>query len=93
MKNVYVGNLSFNTTEDALRCAFATYGKVDGVNMVRDEGGQLRGFAFVEMENESEAVTAITGLNGSNLEGRTITVNEARPKNDRPKTRSGRERR
>jgi RNA recognition motif-containing protein len=93
MKNFYIGNLSFSTTEDALRSAFATYGKVEEVNMVRDEGGQPRGFAFVEMENESEAATAISGLNGSSLEGRTINVNEARPKADRAKARSGRDRR
>jgi len=81
MKNVYVGNLSFNTSEDGLRSAFATYGKVGEVNIVRErETGQPRGFGFVEMPNDAEAENAIKGLNGSNLDGRTLNVNEARPK-------------
>ena len=84
MKNIYVGNLSFQTDEDTLRQAFAAFGQVDNVNIVRDrDSGQPRGFAFVEMANDSEAETAMQQLNGSNLDGRNLTVNEARPKTDR----------
>ena len=84
MKNIYVGNLSFQTDEDTLRQAFAAFGQVDNVNIVRDrDTGQPRGFAFVEMANDSEAETAMQQLNGSNLDGRNLTVNEARPKTDR----------
>ena len=84
MKNIYVGNLSFQTDEETLRQAFAAFGQVDNVNIVRDrDSGQPRGFAFVEMANDSEAETAMQQLNGSNLDGRNLTVNEARPKTDR----------
>jgi cold-inducible RNA-binding protein len=84
VKNIYVGNLSFQTDEDTLRQAFAAFGQVDNVNIVRDrDSGQPRGFAFVEMANDSEAETAMQQLNGSNLDGRNLTVNEARPKTDR----------
>ena len=84
MKNIFVGNLSFRTTEDGLRSAFESFGEVLKVNMVMDrETGRARGFAFVEMANEDEANRAIAGLNGKELDGRALTVNEARPKNDR----------
>ncbi|HUN88554.1 MAG TPA: RNA-binding protein [Terriglobales bacterium] len=84
MKNIYVGNMSFQTDEESLRSAFANYGAVDNVNIVRDrDSGQPRGFAFVEMPNDSEAEAAMTQLNGSTLDGRQLTVNEARPKADR----------
>ncbi len=84
MKNIYVGNLSYNTDEESLRQAFAQFGQVDNVNIVRDrDSGQPRGFAFVEMANDSEAETAMQQLNGQNLDGRNLTVNEARPKTDR----------
>lgn len=84
MKNIYVGNLSFQTDEEALRQAFAHFGQVDNVNIVRDrDTGQPRGFAFVEMANDSEAEAAMQQLNGSALDGRNLTVNEARPKTDR----------
>ena len=84
MKNIYVGNLSFQTDEDTLRQAFAQFGQVDNVNIVRDrDTGQPRGFAFVEMASDSEAETAMQQLNGSALDGRNLTVNEARPKTDR----------
>jgi len=84
VKNIYVGNLSFQTDEETLRQAFAAFGQVDNVNIVRDrDSGQPRGFAFVEMANDSEAETAMQQLNGSNLDGRNLTVNEARPKTDR----------
>ena len=84
MKNIFVGNLSFRTDEDALRSAFEPFGEVLKVNMVTDrETGRARGFAFVEMANEDEAGRAISGLGGKELNGRSLTVNEARPKNDR----------
>lgn len=84
MKNIYVGNLNFKTDEEALRQAFSQYGQVDNVNIVRDrDTGQPRGFAFVEMANDNEAETAMQQLNGQNLDGRNLTVNEARPKTER----------
>lgn len=84
MKNIYVGNLSFQTDEETLRQAFSQFGAVDAVNIVRDrDSGQPRGFAFVEMANDSEAETAMQQLNGSALDGRNLTVNEARPKTER----------
>ena len=84
MKNIFVGNLSFRTDENGLRSAFEPFGEVLKVNMVTDrETGRARGFAFVEMANEDEADRAITGLGGKELDGRALTVNEARAKNDR----------
>ncbi len=84
MKKIYVGNLNFQTDEDALRSAFAQFGQVDTVDIVRDrDSGQPRGFAFVEMSNDQEAESAINGLNGQQLDGRALTVNEARPKTER----------
>ena len=81
MKNIYVGNLSFNTSETDLRGEFARYGEVGLVTIVRDKAtGQSRGFGFVEMPNAGEAENAIRGMNGTNLQERTLTVNEARPK-------------
>ena len=69
MKNIYVGNLNYNTDEEALRQAFSQYGQVDNVNIVRDrDTGQPRGFAFVEMANDSEAETAMQQLNGHPLD-------------------------
>ena len=84
MKNIFVGNLSFRTDEAGLRSAFEPFGEVLKVNMVTDrDTGRARGFAFVEMANEDEADRAITGLGGKELDGRALTVNEARPKSDR----------
>lgn len=81
MKNIFVGNLSFGTTEDSLRSLFEGYGSVDRVNIVTDrETGQPRGFAFVEMGVDSEGDNAINGLNSRDLDGRSLNVNEARPK-------------
>jgi RNA recognition motif-containing protein len=81
-KNLYVGNLSFSTTSDDLREAFSQYGAVKSAQVVMDrETGRSRGFGFVEMTEGAEA--AIEALNGSDLGGRTITVNEARPREDR----------
>ena len=90
MKNLYVGNLPHSTTETDLRNAFAIYGPVDGVNIVTDrDTGRARGFAFVEMADAGAAEKAIAALNGSDLGGRTIQVNEARPKTDHPRGNGG----
>jgi cold-inducible RNA-binding protein len=86
MKNIYVGNLPHSTTETELRTLFQTHGEVEKVNMVTDrDTGRSRGFAFVEMTNADEAEKAIAALNGSDLGGRTLTINEAKPKTDRPR--------
>ncbi|HEV2397587.1 MAG TPA: RNA-binding protein [Candidatus Sulfotelmatobacter sp.] len=84
MKNIFVGNLSFNTGEDELRQIFEGYGQVDRVSIMTDrDTGRSRGFGFVEMNSNEDGEKAIAALNGSQLGGRTINVNEARPKNDR----------
>lgn len=81
MTSIFVGNLSFSTTQDDLHAAFANYGNVERVNIVTDrDSGQPRGFAFVEMTERSAAEAAIASLNGADLNGRTLNVNEARPK-------------
>jgi cold-inducible RNA-binding protein len=83
MANIYVGNLSFNTSEEELRNAFAAYGAVDTVSIVMDRmTGRSRGFGFVEMSDNSAAQAAIEALNGSEMAGRALTVNEARPKSE-----------
>ncbi len=83
MKNIFVGNLSFGTTEASLRALFEPYGNVEKVNLITDrDTGRSRGFAFVEMTDSAEADRAITALNGSNLDGRPLNVNEARPKSE-----------
>lgn len=93
LKNIFVGNLSFNTTEDELRQAFEPYGQVDRVSILTDrDTGRSRGFAFVEMANAEEGEKAIAGLNGTQLGGRTINVNEARPKAERAGGSGGRDR-
>jgi cold-inducible RNA-binding protein len=85
LKNIFVGNLSFNTGEDELRQLFEAYGQVDRVSIMTDrETGRSRGFGFVEMANEEEGEKAIAALNGQQLGGRKLNVNEARPKSDRP---------
>ncbi|HSI13036.1 MAG TPA: RNA-binding protein [Chthoniobacter sp.] len=82
---LYVGNLSFNTTETELQDYFAQVGPVTEVLLVQDKfTGKSRGFAFVTMSSESDAQTAVTQLHGKPFEGRTLTVNEARPREDRP---------
>ena len=82
--NIYVGNLSFNTTERELEEAFASYGEVQSARIAMDrDTNRPRGFGFVEMANQAEAEAAIAGLNGQELQGRTLTVNEARPREDR----------
>ncbi len=84
MKNIFVGNLSFDATENAVRSLFEQYGTVDRVNIVTDrDTGRARGFGFVEMNNDSEGLNAIAGLNGREMDGRALNVNEARPKENR----------
>ncbi|MCC6486493.1 MAG: RNA-binding protein [Candidatus Hydrogenedentes bacterium] len=82
--NIYVGNLSYDTGNNELRSAFERYGRVDDARVAEDKNTQRsRGFGFVEMANESEARNAISQLNGTDLQGRTINVNEARPREER----------
>jgi len=84
MKNIFVGNLSFTATEDGVRSMFEAYGTVDRVSIVTDrDTGQPKGFGFVEMTNDAEAEKAISELNGTELNGRALTINEARPKTER----------
>jgi cold-inducible RNA-binding protein len=84
VKNIFVGNLSFDATEGAVRTMFEEFGKVDRVNLVTDrDTGRARGFGFVEMGNDSEGQSAIATLNGRNLDGRALNVNEAKPKENR----------
>ena len=84
MKSIYVGNLPHATSEETLRKTFEQFGQVDKVNLVVDrETGQSRGFGFVEMPNEAEAQAAIAKMNGAELEGRRLSVNEARPREER----------
>lgn len=83
MKNIFVGNLDFGATDDQVRTLFEAYGTVDRVSIKTDrETGRSRGFAFVEMSNEAEAERAIAALNGTNLGGRALNINEARPKTE-----------
>lgn len=84
MKNIFVGNLGFGSTEAGVRSLFEAYGTVDRVSIVTDrETGKARGFGFVEMSNDAEGDRAIAEINGRDLDGRTLNVNEARPKEDR----------
>ena len=84
MKNIFVGNLSFDATEGSVRSLFEEYGTVDRVNLVTDrDTGRARGFGFVEMSNDGEGDKAINALNGHDLGGRALNVNEARPKENR----------
>ena len=81
--NIYVGNLSFDTTERDLEAAFAGYGAVTSARVATDrDTGRTRGFGFVEMANQAEAQSAITGLNGTQMQGRSLVVNEARPRDN-----------
>jgi RNA recognition motif-containing protein len=82
--NIYVGNLSYDATEDSVREAFAVYGTVTSVNIITDrETGRSRGFAFVEMADKAEAEAAIEAINLQQIAGRAVTVNEAKPREDR----------
>ena len=84
MKRIYVGNLDFSSTEDSIRSIFEPHGTVDTVSLVTDrDTGRSRGFAFVEMTDEGEAEKAISALHGSNLDGRELNINEARPRVER----------
>ncbi|MBS1851711.1 MAG: RNA-binding protein [Acidobacteria bacterium] len=86
MKNLYVGNLPHSATEDDLRTLFQPYGDIERVSLVTDrDTGRSRGFAFVEMSHAEEAEKAIAALHGSELGGRTLTINEAKPKTERPR--------
>ena len=90
MTNIYVGNLSFDATEEDIRQAFAEYGDVQAVNIIKDrETGRSRGFAFVEMPDGEQAKEAIEKVNLSEIAGRSVSVNEARPKTDRPRRGGG----
>ena len=87
--NLYVGNLSFKTTDASLQELFQAHGKVESARVVMDrDSGRSKGFGFVEMPNQEEAMAAIKALNGSELEGRNINVNEARPKPEGGERRS-----
>lgn len=89
MKNLFVGNMSFSTTESELRSIFEPFGEITRVNVVTDrDTGRARGFAFVEMTNDAEAAKAIAALNGKEVDGRALNVNEARPKTERGGSRS-----
>jgi RNA recognition motif-containing protein len=84
MKNIFVGNLSFGATEGSVRTMFEAYGAVDRVSIITDrDTGQAKGFGFVEMSANADADRAIAELNGRDLDGRALNVNEARPKTDR----------
>lgn len=83
--NIYVGNLSYSISEDDLKDAFSAFGEVSSVSIIMDKfSGQSKGFAFVEMPNDSEAEAAIEGLNERDLQGRNLRVNQAKPREERP---------
>jgi len=80
---IYVGNLSYEVTEEDLRLAFEPFGQIESITIITDKySGSSKGFGFVEMPSKAEAQAAIEGLNGTELKGRTITVNEARPRTE-----------
>jgi RNA recognition motif-containing protein len=88
--NIYVGNLSRNVSEAELREAFAAHGTIQSVAVIKDKmTGESRGFGFVEMPNREEALKAIAALNGKDLKGRNLTVNEAKPRTDSPRSGGG----
>jgi RNA recognition motif-containing protein len=88
--NIYVGNLSRDVAEADLKEAFQAFGEVQTASIIKDKfTGESRGFGFVEMPNKDEADKAIAGMNGKDLKGRNLTVNEARPRTDRPRTGGG----
>jgi RNA recognition motif-containing protein len=88
--NIYVGNLPFSITDADLRETFSRFGEVAQVNLISDKfTGESKGFGFVEMSNNSQADAAIKGLNGTDLKGRNITVNQAKPKTDAPRGGGG----
>ncbi len=88
--NIYVGNLSHDANEDSLKEAFEAFGQVESVNIIKDRfSGESRGFGFVEMPSKQEAEKAIEEMNGKDLMGRAVNVNEARPKTNRRDSRGG----
>jgi len=88
--NIYVGNLAFSVTESDLKDTFAAFGAVQTASVIKDKfSGESRGFGFVEMPNKDEAERAISSLNGKDLKGRALTVNEAKPRTDRPRSGGG----
>ena len=94
MKKLYIGNLSYGATEETLRSLVEGHGTVESVTVITDrETGRSKGFGFVEMSNDAEAERAISALNGKEIDGRTLTVSEARPKTERPGGGGGRGRR
>jgi len=87
---IYVGNLSYHVTEEDLQGAFGAFGQVETATIIKDRySGESKGFGFVEMSSKAEAQSAIEGLNGKELKGRTLNVNEARPRPDRQGGRGG----
>jgi RNA recognition motif-containing protein len=91
--NLYVGNLSYDTTEETLRTLFAEYGEIESVNLISDRyTGRSRGFAFVEMSTEQAAQEAMSGLNGKQVDDREIKVDKAKPKSDSRSSDRGRSR-
>ena len=88
--NIYVGNLSSDVTSDDLRQAFAAFGQVESANVITDKfSGESKGFGFVEMPSKEEAAAAIAGMNGKDIKGRAVNVNEARPRVERPRGGGG----
>jgi RNA recognition motif-containing protein len=86
--NIYVGNISYNIREDELRTAFGSFGQVESIKIIKDKySGQSKGFGFVDMPSAEEARSAITDLNGKELNGRTLKVNEARPRSEKGRGR------
>jgi len=89
--NIYVGNLSREASEEDLRQAFEAFGRVESANLIKDKfSGESKGFGFVEMPSKAEAQAAIDGLNGKELKGRNLVVNEARPRTEGRRDRGGR---
>ena len=89
-KNIYVGNLPFSATSEELRAAFEKFGSVTNSEVIKDrETGRSRGFGFVEMADDSQADAAIAALSGSEMDGRNLTVNEAKPREERPRSGGG----
>ena len=89
--NIYVGNLSYDVTEEDLHQAFAEFGEVESVNIIKDKfSGKSKGFGFVVMPSKEDAQSAIDGLTSKELKGRNLNVNEAKPRTDKPRGKGGR---
>ncbi|MCH2451035.1 MULTISPECIES: RNA recognition motif domain-containing protein [Gracilimonas] len=88
--NIYVGNLSYGVSDDQLREVFEAYGEVSSAKVISDKySGRSKGFGFVEMDNDAEAQAAIDQLDGAEIDGRAVKVNEAKPREDRPRNNKG----